>query len=64
VTYFFGKQTTGGPATAPTRFYPVIQSHQEMCEVCDRIDDRERMHLVTLDESGDGIYVCDKAHAA
>jgi hypothetical protein len=59
------KESTPGPLTTPTTTYRVIASTQEVCEICDRVDERVSMHYAGWDEaSEDSIYICDAAHPA
>jgi hypothetical protein len=60
----FGRESTPGPETTVRKTYRVLTSMQEMCEICERIDERARMHYVGCDDDGAGLYVCDAAHPA
>ena len=58
------KESIAGPASCvrnPT-FFPVINAGEEICEICDGIDQREAMHSVGVDGDGMAYYVCDAAH--
>jgi hypothetical protein len=48
--FLFSKQSRPGPVTVTTKFLQAVEPHQERCEVCERIDDREQMHPTGYDE--------------
>lgn len=61
----FGRQSTPGPATTVTKTYRFLTSTQEECSICERVDERDRMHYVGCDDhGGDERYVCDASHPA
>lgn len=62
----FGRESLRGPLTTSPRTFEIMADTQEKCVICERVDERARMHHVGIeylygDDVG-SLYVCSSPH--